>query len=136
MAGYVYCMSNNHYYYGRFVKIGYTEKTVETRRVGNSNKWHCKFEVLWEIPVYDAILSERYIHDVFFDFRKDYEFFDIDPAVAKQIAEKLLDENWREIEGKDTSQTDLDIIVSREANGFIVDQGAYFNDSDREPDAD
>lgn len=99
MAGYIYCMQNDHWNYGKYVKIGYTGRSPEIRRVELCTKWRCKFEVLWDLHVYEPARAESFLHEVLNKCRVEYEFFKIDSEIPKELAEQYFDEHWREIEG-------------------------------------
>jgi hypothetical protein len=121
MAGYIYCMKNNHRKYGGCVKVGYTERTPELRKAELCDKWHCAFEVVWDIDVYEPAKAEHFIHTVLRRFRVDYEFFRIDADTVRQLAEKFFDEHWRETEGKELLPTSLVDLAEQDSRGFLLD---------------
>lgn len=120
MSGYVYCMKNTHRTYGKYVKVGYTERRPEDRRVELSEKWRCTFTILWDMDVYDPPKAEYFIHTVLHRFRVKYEFFAIDADAVKALAEKHFDEHWREIEGKEILPESVADLVEKDARGFVL----------------
>ena len=123
MAGYIYCMKNNHWRYGECVKIGYTEYRPELRALQLSEKWFCKFEVLWELEVYEPAKAEAFLHEELHVFRRDFEFFKINSEIVRKKAEKFFDEHWREIEGKEVGPPTLVELVERDLSGGLLDCG-------------
>ena len=132
MAGYIYCMKNGHSRYGKYLKVGYTERTPGERAVELSRKWGCKFEVLWDLDVYEPAKAELFVHEYLNKVRVEYEFFNVDPDVLKQWAEKFFDERWREIEGKEVLPPTLVDLADRDGSGFLLnpEQG----EDDHKPD--
>ncbi len=121
MAGYIYCMWNNHWTYGKYLKLGYTERTSEQRRLELCRKWRCAFKVLWDLDVYEPAKAELFLHSVLDRFRVDYEFFEIDVETVKALAEKFFDENWREIEGKEVLLPNLVDLAEHDRRGFLLE---------------
>ena len=136
MAGYIYCMKNDHWRYGKYVKIGYTERSPESRRVELSTKWRSNFEILWDLDVYESARAESFLHEVLSTFRVEYEFFRIDPERAKRLAEDFFDERWREIEGKEILPPSLDELANRDARGILLEPEQSQYDPDLGPDTD
>ena len=121
MAGYIYCMRNNHPRYHSCVKVGYTERTPELRRVELCDKWHCAFQVVWDMDVYEPVKAEYFIHTVLHRFRGDYEFFRVDADTVRQLAERFFDEHWRETEGKELLPPNLVDLAEQDSRGFLLD---------------
>jgi hypothetical protein len=135
MAGYIYCMRNDHRLYGEYVKIGCTERSPEQRRLELSAKWRCNFEILWDLDVYQPVRAEAFFHEVLAEFRVHYEFFKIDPATAKKLAEDFFDEHWREIEGKEILPPDLYELARRDTRGILLEREQPQDDPDLDTEA-
>lgn len=121
MAGYIYCMRNDHRTYGKYVKVGHTERSPELRRIELGEKWHCTFEVIWDLDVYDSAKAEHFLHTVLDRFRVHYEFFKIEAEAVKALAERFFDEHWREIEGKEVLPASLIELAEHDSRGFLLD---------------
>lgn len=121
MSGYIYCMMNDHRHYGKYVKIGYTERSTDIRIDELSEKWHCNFFVIWELEVYEPAKAEKFIHRVLDEFRLDYEFFNISAEKSRQVAEHYFDEHWREIEGKEVLPPCIVELANKDAFGIIIE---------------
>jgi hypothetical protein len=120
MAGYIYCMKNDHPSFGRFVKVGYTERSPAQRVLELRLKWRCKFEVLWDMDVIDPLRAERFLHEFLHKVRVRYEFFAIDPEYLKQCAERFFDDRWRETEGEMLPPS-LDEQVAVDLSGHLLE---------------
>ena len=133
MAGYIYCMKNSHPTLSRFVKIGFTERSPELRRRELCKEYNCDFELLWDFDVYEAGKAEKFIHAVFSSYRhRDWEFFRVDPERAREFVEKLLDDSWREIEGKGDLPPDLVDLVKDDRQGILLEGIIAYDDDDAE----
>lgn len=130
MAGYIYCMKNDHPRFGKYVKVGFTERSPKQREFVIGQKWSCKFEVLWDLDVYEPARAEMFIHEYLNRVRVVYEFFNVDPDVVRQWADKFFDEHWREIEGKEVPPADLIELVEKDERGQLL------NPEEAEPDDD
>ena len=121
MAGYIYCMRTDRPLYCKYVKIGYTERTPEQRRQELNVTWHCTFQILWDMDVHEPAKAEYFLHNILHPYRAHHEFFLIDPETAKNLAEKIFDERWRDVEGKEVLPPDLVELAARNERGHFVD---------------
>ena len=121
MAGYIYCMKNDHPRFGRYVKVGYTERTPMQRRKELELTWRCKFEVLWDLDVYEPARAELFLHQYLSKVRIFKEFFLVDPNDLKQWAENFFDEHRKETEDKEIPPPDLVELAEIDRRGFLLE---------------
>ena len=122
-------MRNTHRRLGKFVKVGYTERSTFIRARELSEKWHCHFEVVWEMPVYYPALAEQFLHQYLSNVRVVYEFFNVEPDLLRSKAEEFFDKRWREIEGEEIEPPSLDEFARLESQGHIIEIDSVLNDT-------
>jgi hypothetical protein len=113
-------MKNDHRGFGRFVKVGYTERSPAQRALELGQKWGCRFEVLWDLDVYDPLRAEQFLHELLHKFRVRYEFFAINPEYLRQWAEEFFDGEWRDMEGPNLPPC-LDEQVATDLRGHLLE---------------
>ena len=92
--------------------------------------FHCNFETLWDIEVYDAAKAEFFLHETLYKCRVRYEFFRIDSERARQLAERFFDSNWRDIEGMDKDRPNLVELANLDAQGILMESDVSFDSDD------
>ena len=117
---FVYCLSCDHKRYSRFVKIGCTSRSPEIRAFELSQKWYCQSTVEWTLHVYSAIEAEQRLHSVLERYRCYFEFFDLSPARALRLSQRILTAKWRDTEDSPPPVTDLEELSRDVAAGYML----------------